>query len=124
MADLRVAQVPVTNDWGAIAVALVAIIGAISLAAVAVINAIGKTKKELLETQLRMHVENTARSDKQDRKAEEIHDLVNGSASAAARREEDLNQTVADMKVQISTLHQTVATLQSARVQDAKANGH
>jgi cell division protein FtsB len=98
-----------------------AIIGYMSAATVVIIQAVSRMKLEVLEAQYSLH----RQLDRQDAKAEEIHHLVDGSASAATQREAVLSQRVEELKSTIELLQHTVATVQAARVADAKeSNGH
>lgn len=78
MPTLATAQV-VYIDWTAAGTAIVAVVGAVSVAAVAVIGAVAKARRE-----------SKAATD-------EIHDAVNGNATAAAERLDELHERVEEL---------------------------
>ncbi len=78
-----------------VAAASVVIVGAVAAAAVTIIKAVGSAKVEILTV------------------SNQVHALVNGSASEAAKK-------LTSLEAQIAQLHTTVAQLQERRVEDAK----
>ena len=92
-----------------IAAASTVFLAALSSATVTIITAVGRVKKELL---VRVEAQ-TALTTQVDAKADEIHSLVDGSASRAA-------ESIATLQAQLVKLHGDMAALQNQRVEDAK----
>lgn len=89
-------------DPGNIAAAVVTVVVALTGATVTIIGVVVSAKKELLSRALAT-----------DKKADEIHALVNGSSTLAASK-------LTDLERQIAALHIQLEQVQERRVEDAK----
>ena len=95
----------------AVGAALVTVIGSLTAGVVTVINALAAAKERI-----RASAQRAALSEKVDsslRKADEIHVLVNGSATAA-------QQKMIALESQVTALHAAISLIQGQRVEDAK----
>ncbi len=89
-----------------VAVAATLIIAAFGGLSVRLVRAVTNAKKELITLQYEL-------SAKATKQGEQIHDLVNGNARAAAEK-------LAAMETQLSAMRDVIAKLQADRVEDAK----